>query len=111
METYVINNNGTLSIEREHLERLKELQEQKKKIDSELKELSGHIMDDIKAFTNKGTRVDDYNFVCKGGYFVLEFDEETFKEKMPNIYSDFLRPKFVAPSYSLVKATREKKNV
>lgn len=111
LETLIEVFNGEITIKKETQEKLKDLQAQKKDLDKQIKDLSNRLINEIKTYSNDGIRVGDFNYVVKGNNYSLEFDIEGFKNDYPELYIEYLVPKFNAPSYSLVSAIREKKNV
>ena len=111
VETYLVEENGTLVLKQEVIDRLEELKKQKESVEKELKALSSSIQNELKEKYTMTTKVGNYNFVVKGGYWGLEFDLDLFKEENPQTYIKYLKPKFTETSYQLAKATREKKNV
>lgn len=112
IQTYVEENElGELVIKQEHLDRLKALKEEKERVEKELKSLSSSIVEELKTHFDKTTKVNDYNFVVKGGYYSFAFDEERFKEENPNLYMQYLKPLEIKETCTLVSAKREKKNV
>lgn len=111
IETYLEEINGELTIKSDYLEKLKALKEQKDKVEKELKTLSSAITSEIKTRVNETTKVGDYNFVVKGGFYDFVFDMDTFMRENLEIYMRYLVPHESNKTYSLVSATREKKNV
>ena len=110
IQTYVEENElGELVIKEEYYTKLNELKAQKESVEKELKALSGAITNELKTHFDKTTRINDYNFVVKGGYYSFVFDEERFKEENPNLYSEYLIPKEIMQTCTLVSAKREKK--
>lgn len=107
---YLEEKDGVLKIKQEHLDKLNELKKQKDELDKELKALSGGITKEIQETCDETTPFGEYNFVKKGGYYSIEFDLDSFKNEHPYLYLDFLKPVFVKESFSLVSATRSKKN-
>lgn len=108
LETYLVEQNGVFSIKVEHLAKLKELKGQKAKVDKELKELTDNITKELKTHFNDTHRVDDFNFVVKGGFYTFDFDFETFKKENYELYLKYLTPKENKESYSLVSATQNR---
>ena len=109
IQTYLEENElGELVIKQEHLEKLNELKAQKESVEKELKALSGAITNELKTHFDKTTKINDYNFVVKGGYYSFEFDEEKFKEENPRLYTQYLIPKEIKQTCTLVSATRRK---
>lgn len=111
METYLIEINGQVNIKEEALTKLQELKKQKDSIERELKTLSNAITEELKGRYTETTKVSNYNFVVKGGFYDVEFDMETFMKENFFLYVKYLKPHFTEIKYSLVSATREKKNV
>jgi hypothetical protein len=111
VNTYLVEENGTLVLKQEVIDKLEELKKIKESAEKELKALSSSIQNELKEKYTMTTKVGTYNFVVKGGYWGLEFDLDLFKEENPETYIKYLKPKFTQVSYQLAKATREKKNV
>ena len=112
IQTYVEENElGELVIKEEYYTKLNELKAQKESVEKELKVLSGAITNELKTHFDKTTKINDYNFVVKGGYYSFKFDEERFKEENPNLYMQYLKPLEIKETCTLVSAKREKKNV
>lgn len=103
------NELGIKKIKQECLDKLKSLKAEQTKLDKKYKELSNAIIKEIETITTETTPFGEYNYVVKGGFFSVQFDEERFKEEHPYLYLDYLKPSFSKVSTSLVKATREKK--
>lgn len=111
VETYLEEVDGELVIKQEYLDKLKELKSQNDKVSKELKALSSAITKELQTRFNDTTKISGYNFTVKGGYYGVEFDLEKFKEEQFATYLMYLKPKANDYSYSLVSATRERKNV
>lgn len=109
METLIDVFGNEITIKKEVQDKLKDLQKQKKELDKKLKDLSNAIVEEIKTYSSEGTRVGDFNFVVKGNTYGLEFDLEGFKNDNPELYIEYLVPTYTKPSYSIVSATRVKK--
>ena len=109
VKTYLVEENGSLVLKKEVVERLEELKRQKESAEKELKALSSSIQDELKEKYTMTTKVGTYNFVVKGGYWGIEFDLDLFKKENPETYIKYLKPKFTQMSYQIVKATRDKK--
>ena len=106
---YLQENDGVYKIKQEYLDKLKELKKENDRVSKELKALSNAITSEIKETFSETTHFGDYNFVVKGGFYSLEFDEERFKEEQPSLYMYYLKPTQSKVSYTLVSAIREKK--
>lgn len=111
LETYVETVNGQVQIKQECLDQLAKLKQEKERVEKELKALSTGITKELQTHFTDTTRVGTYNFVAKGGYFSFEFDEDLFKSEHLDLYIEYLKPTEVKTTYTLVSATREKKNV
>lgn len=111
METLIEVLGNEITIKKEVQDELKDLQAQKKVLDKKIKDLTNNIINEIKTHSSEGTRVGDFNYVVKGNTYGLEFDLEGFKNDFPELYIEYLVPTYTKPSWSIVSATREKKNV
>ena len=110
IKTYVVDNNGKLTINEQAIKELRELQKQKKEIEQRLTGLSQSIVNELKTHFSETTNVGEYNFVVKGGFYDYEFDLERFKSENLALYISYLIPRKPKESFVLVSATREKKN-
>ena len=109
--TYLVETENGLQIKQEHLDRLAELKKAKESAEKELKALSGAITEELKTKFNNTTKVGSYNFVVKGNFYDVVFDLERFMLENFKLYVEYLTPHYSKPQYTLVSATREKKNV
>lgn len=108
MET-LIEQNGQLVIREDVLKKYEELKKAKESVERELKSLSLAIQNELKEKYTMTTKVGNYNFIVKGGFWSFEFDLETFKVENPTLYIKYLKEKETKVSYQLANATREKK--
>lgn len=99
----------SVHIKKETLEELKELKAKSDEYTKKVKDLTSGIVEEIKEITNETTPFGDYNFIVKGGFYSTEFDIEKFKQDHPTLYLEYLKPSYSKVSYSLTKATKEKK--
>lgn len=111
MESYLEEINGEYTIKQDVLEKLDTLKKAKESAEKELKALSGAITQELQNIYTTTTKISGYNFTVKGGFYDVEFDLETFKVDHLDLYIKYLKPHQSKITYSLVSATREKKNV
>lgn len=107
--TYLTEEKGQVSIKQEYLDKLAELKQEKERVEKELKTLSSGITKELETRYNETTKLGNYNFVAKGGFYSFAFDEELFKQEHLELYIEYLKPVEVKTTYTLVSATREKK--
>lgn len=108
---YLEQTESGLEIKKEYLDKMKELKAIKEGAEKELKALSGAITDELKTRFKNTTKVGGYNFVVKGNFYDVVFDLDRFMVENFKIYVEYLTPHYSKPQYTLVSATREKKNV
>ena len=108
---YLVETENGLEIKQEHLDRLAELKKTKESAEKELKALTGGITNELKErFGQSTTKVSGYNYVVKGNFYDVVFDMERFIAENFALYVQYLVPHYSKPTYTLVSATREKKN-
>lgn len=109
VESYLEENEeGIVIIKQEYYAKLKALRETKESVERELKALSNSITEELKTRFDTTTKVNDYNFVVKGGYFDFVFDEERFKEENIELYIKYLVPHENKQTCVLVSARKGK---
>ena len=103
------NENGELVIKKEHLDKLAELKQEKDRVERELKTLSSSITEELKTKYYETTKVGEYNFIVKGGFYDLEFDLDRFIDEQFELYCKYLKPHLSKQQFTLQSATRGKK--
>lgn len=94
-------------IKEEQLKKFQELKAQADKSAKELKEFSQDLYGELKQVFTDTTKVSNYNFIVKGGYYTFDFDLELFKKEHLELYIAYLKPKATSVSYSFQKASRK----
>ena len=106
---YFIEVNGELIIKQDIVDELKSLKESKDNLDKQYKELTDGITNECKERFTETTSVSGYNFIIKGGFGTVKFDEKRFKEENPELYLDYLMPKLSKITYQFSASRKGKK--
>ena len=94
-------------IKEEKLKKFQELKDKADKAKKELDEFSKDMYGELKTVFHETTKINDYNFIVKGGFLTIDFDLDSFKKEHLDLYLEYLKPKATSVSYSFQKASRK----
>lgn len=98
----------TYELEAEFKSRLDEINEQKKKLADEEKEIKKGIQSELEVYKPHGVNLGSVNFVVSEKYLSLELDEEKLKREFPQVYTECLIPCFKDRSVKFVPIKERK---